>query len=94
MVEEECVGRRRDGTGGRGGGGGGGVGRLVGRRVVVVESGFLLVVPKEGFLLRTVLRLFEPGCFGRFFRLYGRSLLESGNGCVDASTSPGIAAVK
>ena len=86
------MGRRRDGRGGFGGDGG--VGRLVGRRVVVVESGFLLVVPKEGFLLRTVLRLLEPGCFGRFFRLYGRSRLASGNGCAGASTFPGIAAAK
>ena len=55
------------------------VGRLVGRRVVVlVTSGLLLVVPKEGFLLRIVLRLFDPGNFGRFLRLNGRSLLEGG----------------
>ena len=59
------------------------VGRLVGRRVVVVvTSGLLLVVPKEGFLLRMVLRLFDPGCFGRFLRLYGRSLLEGGSSVV------------
>ena len=66
------------------------VGRLVGRRVVVVTSGLLLVVPKEGFLLRMVLRLFDPGCFGRFLRLYGRSLLEGG--CSVVAFFPGTVA--
>ena len=55
------------------------VDRLVGRRVVVLgTSGLLLVAPKEGFLFRIVLRLFDPGNFGRFLRLNGRSLLEGG----------------
>ena len=70
--------------------GGDDVGRLVGRRVVVVTSGLLLVVPKEGFLLRIVLRLFDPGCFGRFLRLYGLSLLDGGGS--EVASFPGTVA--
>lgn len=61
--------------------------------MVVVTSGLLLAVPKAGFLFRMVLRLLlDPGCFGRFLRLYGRSLLESG--CSEVASFPGTAAGK
>ena len=59
---------------------------------MVVNAGFLLVVPKDGFLLRMVFRLLDPGCFGRFLRLNGRSLLEGGSS--EVAPFPGTAALR